>query len=86
MIAKDAGITKLRWIVNGGENGQASARNALRELKTVCGEEDIVVIHDAIRPMISGKSYPTVSRSADSMGPGLPLCGARRQSSVRRMG
>ncbi|MBO5474581.1 MAG: 2-C-methyl-D-erythritol 4-phosphate cytidylyltransferase [Lachnospiraceae bacterium] len=51
--AKEAGITKLRWIVSGGENGQASARNALRELKNVCKEDDIIIIHDAIRPMVS---------------------------------
>lgn len=51
--ARDAGITKLQKIVRGGENGQASARIALRELKTVCREDDIVIIHDAIRPMVS---------------------------------
>lgn len=51
--ARDAGITKLQKIVKGGENGQASARNALRELKTVCKDNDIVIIHDAIRPMVS---------------------------------
>lgn len=51
--ARDAGITKLQKIVQGGENGQASARNALRELKTVCREDDVVIIHDAIRPMVS---------------------------------
>lgn len=52
--ARDAGITKLRKVVSGGENGQASARNALRELKDICSDEDIVIIHDAIRPMVSG--------------------------------
>lgn len=51
--ARDAGITKLLKIVKGGENGQASARNALRELKPICKENDIVIIHDAIRPMVS---------------------------------
>lgn len=51
--ARDAGITKLQKIVKGGENGQASARNALRELKNVCKDDDIVIIHDAIRPMVS---------------------------------
>lgn len=52
--AGDAGITKLLKVVNGGENGQASARNALRELRDICSDEDIVIIHDAIRPMVSG--------------------------------
>lgn len=51
--ARDAGIAKLQKIVKGGENGQASTRNALRELKSVCKDDDIVIIHDAIRPMVS---------------------------------
>lgn len=53
VYARDAGITKLQRIVKGGENGQASARNALRELQDICKEDDIVLIHDAIRPMVS---------------------------------
>ncbi len=53
VYANDAGITKLQKIVAGGENGQASARNALRELRGICAEDDIVILHDAIRPMVS---------------------------------
>lgn len=55
VYAKEAGITKLQKIVKGGENGQASARNALRELKNVCKDDDIVIIHDAIRPLVSAE-------------------------------
>lgn len=51
--AREAGITKLKWVVGGGENGQASARKALQELQEVCKEDDVVIIHDAIRPMVS---------------------------------
>lgn len=51
--AKEAEITKLKWIVSGGENGQASARKALQELEGVCNKDDIIIIHDAIRPMVS---------------------------------
>lgn len=53
VYANDAGITKLQKVVAGGENGQASARNALRELRGICAEDDIVILHDAIRPMVS---------------------------------
>ena len=53
VYANDAGITKLQKVVAGGENGQASARNALRELRGICEEDDIVILHDAIRPMVS---------------------------------
>ena len=52
--AKEYGITKLKWVVTGGENGQASARKALFALQDVCKEGDVVIIHDAVRPMVSG--------------------------------
>ena len=51
--AKQFGITKLKHIVPGGENGQSSIRNGLYELEKYYGKDDIVLIHDAIRPMIS---------------------------------
>ena len=52
--AREYKIDKLKWVVTGGENGQASARKALQALKDVCGQEDVVIIHDAVRPMVSG--------------------------------
>lgn len=52
--AKQFGITKLENIVNGGVTGQDSIRNGLYDLaKRYHDDEDIVLIHDAIRPMVS---------------------------------
>ncbi len=51
--AKQFNITKLQYIVPGGENGQSSIRNGLYELKKHFQEDDLVLIHDAIRPMVS---------------------------------
>ena len=52
--AKQFGITKLENIVNGGETGQDSIRNGLYDIaKRYNGDDDIVIIHDAIRPMVS---------------------------------
>ena len=52
--AKQFGIAKLENIVNGGEVGQASIRNGLLDIyERHQGEDDIVLIHDAIRPMVS---------------------------------
>ena len=53
--AKEAGITKLQHIVRGGANGQESARKALEALQGICKEDDIVIIHDAVRPMVSAE-------------------------------
>lgn len=46
-------ITKLKYIVPGGKNGQDSIRNGVYELEKHFDKDDIVLIHDAIRPMVS---------------------------------
>ena len=52
--ARQFGIAKLENIVSGGEKGQDSIRNGLKDLASRhSGEDDIVLVHDAIRPMVS---------------------------------
>lgn len=52
--ARQFGITKLENIVDGGETGQDSIRNGLYDIaQRYHSDDDIVVIHDAIRPMVS---------------------------------
>lgn len=54
--AKQFGITKLENIVNGGETGQDSIRNGLYDIaERYHSDDDIVLIHDAIRPMVSAE-------------------------------
>ena len=51
--AKQFGITKLENIVSGGLNGQDSIRNGLLDIsKRYNSDDDVVLIHDAIRPML----------------------------------
>lgn len=45
-------ITKLQWIVPGGDSAQESIRNGVYALEMVCGADDIVVVHDGIRPLV----------------------------------
>lgn len=51
--ARQFGIAKLEHIIPGGKNGQDSIRNGVYELEKHFDPEDIVLIHDAIRPMVS---------------------------------
>jgi 2-C-methyl-D-erythritol 4-phosphate cytidylyltransferase len=50
--AEQFGISKLKWIISGGDTGQESIRNGVFDLEGKCLESDIVVIHDGIRPLI----------------------------------
>ena len=51
--AKEYNITKLKHIAPSGKVGQESIKNGLDELAKHYDKNDIVLIHDAIRPMVS---------------------------------
>lgn len=51
--AKQFNITKLKWVVSGGLTGQESIRNGLIQLQQDCSPDDVVMIHDGNRPLIS---------------------------------
>lgn len=51
--AKQFGITKLKYIVDGGGTGQESILCGLKEIWKYHSEEDVIMIHDGNRPMIS---------------------------------
>ncbi len=46
-------ITKMVTVASGGASGQESIYNGLKELEKSHTADDIVLIHDAIRPMVS---------------------------------
>ena len=69
--AEQYGITKLNWIVTGGETGQESIRNGVYNLESVCDPDDIVVIHDGIRPMVEPEVLTDVIRTAQKYGNGV---------------
>ncbi|MCL2096269.1 MAG: 2-C-methyl-D-erythritol 4-phosphate cytidylyltransferase [Oscillospiraceae bacterium] len=51
--AKQFGITKLKWIVSGGETGQESIKKGLIELSSHCSVTDSILVHDGNRALIS---------------------------------
>jgi len=51
--ANQFNISKLKYVIPGGDCGQASIRNGVYELEKHFNDDDIVLIHDAIRPMVS---------------------------------
>ena len=58
--ANQFNIKKLRYVVSGGRNGQDSIRNGVFELEKHFVPNDIVLIHDAIRPMVSAEDRKSV--------------------------
>ena len=50
--AKQFNIDKLKWVVSGGNTGQESIRNGVYALENIAAPNDIIIIHDGIRPLI----------------------------------
>lgn len=53
VYGKQFNITKLTDIISGGKDAQESTYKGLQLLKDRMGKGDMVVIHDAIRPLVS---------------------------------
>lgn len=66
--AKQFGIDKLQWIVKGGNSGQESIRNGVYNLEGICSSEDVVIIHDGIRPLIEASVLTDVITKAQKYG------------------
>lgn len=69
--ARQYHIDKLKWIVDGGNNGQESTANGIFALKEICGEDDIVLIHDAIRPFLTKEVISDAIVKCRKYGSGL---------------
>lgn len=53
--ASQFNISKLRWIVSGGATGQESIHNGLIELSKELQSDDVVMIHDGNRCLVSSE-------------------------------
>ena len=69
--AKEYGISKLRWIVKGGASGQESIRNGVFALEGKCADDDVVVVHDGIRPLVDAAVLDDVIQKAWQFGNGV---------------
>lgn len=54
--ANQYNITKLKWIFEGADTNQGSIHNGIVGLKkNGCNDDDIVLVHDGVRPLVSEK-------------------------------
>lgn len=65
---KQFNISKLEKIVRGGVNGQDSIRNGVYDIAERYNNDDIILIHDAIRPLVSAEIISDCIRVATKYG------------------
>lgn len=66
--AKQYNIDKLKWITKGGASGQESIRNGVYNLEGVASPEDVIIIHDGIRPLVDAEVLTDVINKAQQLG------------------
>lgn len=66
--AKQFGISKLQWITKGGNSGQESIRNGVYNLEGKASDDDVIIIHDGIRPLIEPEVLTDVISKAQTLG------------------
>ncbi len=66
--AKQYGITKLKWVISGGATGQESIRNGVYHLEDICSADDIIIVHDGIRPLVESEVLTDVIEKAQQYG------------------
>ena len=69
--ARQFNISKLKWVVTGGNSGQESIRNGVYNLEGKVQDEDIVIIHDGIRPLVDAEVLTDVIKTARKFGNGV---------------
>lgn len=69
------GISKLKWIVPGGENGQGSIRNAVFTLRDdpSVSDDSILLIHDSVRPICPASVISDCIQKATTLGSGVSV-------------
>ena len=78
-ICKKQGITKLKWIAEGGKNFQESCRNGVYHLKDKMNREDLLVISFGVSPFCTADIIHDGIRVAKEHGNAIsaedsPLC------------
>lgn len=66
--ANQFNISKLQWIVKGGASAQESIYNGVKALEGKVKADDIVIIHDGIRPLVEPFVLTDVVAKAKEFG------------------
>lgn len=61
-------LSKVEWIIEGGDTGHDSIRNGVFFLRDKIETDDYIIVHDAVRPVLPQKAIDEVIRVAHEKG------------------
>lgn len=65
-------LSKLKWIISGGNTVQESIRNGVEQLERDAQDEDIVIVHDGVRPLVDESVLTDILRVCREHGNAVP--------------
>ena len=67
-LVDEYSLSKVEWIIEGGSTGHDSIRNGVFFLQSKISPDDLIIIHDAVRPILPQKAIDEVLRVANEHG------------------
>lgn len=67
-LVTEYSLSKVEWIIEGGETSHDSIRNGVFFLKDKINMDDFIIVHDAVRPVLPQKMINEVVRVAHEKG------------------
>lgn len=67
-IIEEYSLSKVEWIIEGGDTGHDSIRNGVFFLRDKINSDDYIIVHDAVRPVLPQKAIDEVIRVAHEKG------------------
>lgn len=66
--AQQYGIAKLKGLLPAGGSGVASLKNAVEHIKSGCAPEDLVIVQEATRPMVTADTISRLLQACSDKG------------------
>lgn len=67
-LIKTYNLSKVEWVIEGGNTGHDSIRNGVFFLKDKIADDDFIIVHDAVRPVLPQKTIDKVLEVAYQYG------------------
>ena len=67
-LVEEYNLSKVSWIIRGGDSGHDSIRNGVFFLKDKVEPSDYIIVHDAVRPVVPQKAIDDLLRVAHEKG------------------
>lgn len=67
-IIEEYSLSKVEWIIEGGDTGHDSIRNGVFFLRDKINSDDYIIVHDAVRPVLPQKAIDEVIHVAHEKG------------------